>query len=728
MQLGNFLGKLKGETKVEPKQFLALVMTDDLVQAAVWHVAKEQTEIAAIGTPVEWDGDTGTTSELITAVDATISSAVEGLSEEPTDVILGIPQGWTDKSGILGSKRTLIKSIGKELELKLLGFVVITDSIVSYLKIQEGTPTSSIIIQVMRDELTFILVRLGRIEAVETLGRSEDIVADVTEGVTRFKDGDNLPSRIILFNSMHALDELIQNLLSVDWQKDFNFLHTPKVEALAKDVAIRALGVAGGTEVAKSLGVNLSEDNAASPASPTEADKVQVPEEPQLLTATEIGFTKPTNPVFVDPEETIAQPSEEPVSPNESIPARHRFVMPAMHLPKINLPTIKFNLPGVKRHYWIALGALIFLGVVFFYLVWALPTATVTIYATPKNLDQEVELTLRTDEESIDFGARVVPAEIELVTQQGEKVIETTGKKIVGETSEGPVTIFNRTVAAKTFPKGTSLNSGNLKFTLDSEITVASGSASNDYVGKASTTITAVAIGKESNLTAGTEFTVLNFGKDSYVAKADAALSGGTSEEVRVVETTDLKRLTQELTQELTDKLEKGANTNNSPGTGIYLIPSSIKLENVEYSAKIGEVASSLKGDLTLTATLLRYQTEDVTTLINSTIDSAVPSGFVRANIPSTVDLSASNVSADGSSVQGTAKIQVALLPKIDTKLLQSSLKGAKDSEIAGILQPTVPGYEHAEVVITPRWLPPRFKSLPLNANNIVLEIVASTL
>ena len=97
MELGNFLGKLKGEKKVEPKKFLALVLTDEVVQSAVWQVQNENTEIVAVGTPVEWDGDTGTTTELVTAVDATISSAIEGLDVDPSEVILGDPHTWNDK-------------------------------------------------------------------------------------------------------------------------------------------------------------------------------------------------------------------------------------------------------------------------------------------------------------------------------------------------------------------------------------------------------------------------------------------------------------------------------------------------------------------------------------------------------------------------------------------------------------------------------------------------------
>jgi RNase H-fold protein (predicted Holliday junction resolvase) len=339
MELGNFLDKLKGREKEEPKQFLALVLTDEVVQAAVWSVLEKKTEIIAIGTPVEWDGDTGTTSELITAVDATISNAVEGLSEEPNEVILGIPHSWTDKDGVLGVKREFINKIRKELELKALGYVTITDSILSYLKMQEGTPTTSILIQVSRDELTLVLVRLGHIEAVETIGRGDDVVEDVTEGIAHFKIMENLPSRIILFNSMHNLDDIIQNLLSVNWQTQFNFLHLPKIEALAKDVTIRALAVAGGSEVAKSLGFAVSEtspeptgsdlEGRAQPAD-TEAGRSD-PEE-ILLSAQEIGFVEEKID-FIDPEDEPPVPITAVVglhTPGVSVP--YSFVLPKFKL------------------------------------------------------------------------------------------------------------------------------------------------------------------------------------------------------------------------------------------------------------------------------------------------------------------------------------------------------------------------------------------------------------
>ncbi len=664
------------------------------------------------------------------------------MSEEPNEVILGIPHSWTDKDGVLGVKREFINKIRKELDLKALGYVTITDSILSYLKMQEGTPTTSILIQVSRDELTLVLVRLGHIEAVETIGRGDDVVEDVTEGIARFKIMENLPSRIILFNSMHNLDDIIQNLLSVNWQTQFNFLHLPKIEALAKDVTIRALSVAGGSEVAKSLGFAVSETTPAGPGLAGSDDLPARPgpnvnpdpEEEILLTAQEIGFVEEKID-FIDPEDEPPAPITPGVkgshlpaqagTPGVSVP-HVSFALPKFKLPKIHFPKIKFNLSFAKPQWWYLFGALLGLGLFTFWLVWFLPKAIVTVIVLPKTLDQDVEITLSTTDSSINFSDKIVPAEVESVSESGQKLVETTGKKTVGDPAKGEITIYNRTASTKNFPKGTTLSFGSLKFTLDQDIFVASKSANSDYVdvpGKSSVAITAATIGAESNLIASTEFNVASFGKDSYVAKNEEALTGGSSEEVRVVGKDDQKLLVSDLTNELLKNLETKLLGSSNPGIGVYLIPDSAKVEDVTYSAKIGEKENTLTANMTIKATLLRYKTEDVVTLVNSEIDQAVPPGYIRSGLPSTVDVTASSVGGSDKSVRGNAKVKVALLPIIDTNALQSSLKGKHINAIENILTQTVPGYQSAVVQLTPRWIPTRLKSIPYNSSNILLNI-----
>lgn len=693
MAIGDLLGKLKGQEKQEPKKFLALLLTDEIVQAAVWRVIEGVTETVAQGAPVEWDGDTGTTNELITAVDATISSAVEGIEGEINEVILGIPTGWTDKNGVLGSKREFIKSINKELELKPLGYVTITDSVLTYLKMQEGTPATSILIQVSRDELTIILVRLGRIEGVEVVGRSEDDVEDVVTGISHFPQGDNLPSRIILFNNMHNLDEMIQNLLAGQWQEQFKFLHMPKIEALPKDIAIRSLAVAGGSEVARSLGFAVYEP------------KPEVSEEVEVVTEEEIGFGE------IEPE-----------IPKLAIP---KVKLPKLTLPKFTLP--KLTLPKIKqslgRKGVIALGALV-LGVgLIAAVVWSVPGATITVTVTSKMMDLEVDLTLSTQVANTNLASGVVPAKLETVKASGEKMQDTTGKQTVGEKAKGEVTIYNRTSLNKILTKGTVISSGSLKFTLDSDVNVASGSASNDYVGKANVAITASAIGEASNLVAGTELLIASFGRESYVAKNETALTGGTSEEVRVVAKEDRAALLTELTNELKQQLETQVTA--AGGEATYLIPSSIKIENEVYSAKVGEEANSVGLEATIIASILRYQTSEVSELINATITSTIPAGYVRAELPTQVELTAETVDSTGETVSGRAKVKIPLLPEWDERELAKKLAGVSKTEVESILREKLVGLVRIEMSTSPRYLPPRITKLPFNAQKIRIVVVA---
>lgn len=739
MEVGNFLGKFKGSDQTDTKNFLALLLTDEVVQAAVWHVVNDQTEILAIGTPVEWDGDTGTTSELVTSVDATISSALEGLDLDPNEVILGIPHSWTDKTGILGVKKELINKIRSELELKALGYVEITSSILSYLKSQEGTPTTSILIQVFAQELTLVLVRLGRIEAIEVIGRGEDFVSDVTEGIARFKIVDNLPSRIILFNSMHNLDDLIQHLLGTEWPAEFNFLHIPKIESLPKDVAIRALAVAGGAEVAKSLGIAINPVPLATATSVEESPAgeaidpepaVAIEETPpisdtEILSAQDFGFVEPGE----SPLNAKIVPERKP--PNPHLP---KISLPRLKMPNIAMPKFNWNLHSLtsKPKLLALLASLLVFSALLYYFIWTIPSAMVTVQVTPKPLEESIDLTLSTIETSINFADRIVPANIEVITESGEQMIETTGTKVVGDPATGEVTIYNRTSATKTFTKGTQLvGSGGLKFSLDEDVSVASKSAGSDYVdvpGRSTAKITAVAIGKESNLSANNEFSIASFGKDSYVAKNENAFSGGTSEEVRVVSKDDQTTLLSDLTKSVLEAVTAKATQNSEAGVGVYVLPGSGEVDTPTYSAKVGEQANSLSANLTLKSSVLKYQIEDVTTLVNSSIDQAVPDGYLRSDLPSTVELAAVDVEEADQEVKGTAKVQVALLPIVDTSALTQAIKGKKANAIEDIFKSRVLGYVGATIETKPTWIPTRLKQLPLNPERITLTIIPDQL
>ena len=732
MAIPDLLGKLKGKGEEIPQTFLALVVTDELVQSAVWQITQGTPEITALGTPVEWNGETGTTTELISAADATVSSALDGLSVEPNEVVVGVEPSWVDAQGILGSKRNLLKAICKELALKAIGLVVLTDSTLHYLKKEEGTPTTCILVNVGLRHISLLLVQLGRIEATELISRSEDIVEDVASGISHFPQLDHLPSRIIVQSSLQNPSDVVQSLLTFDWQKKFNFLHIPKIESLPRDTAIRSLILAGGAAVAQEIGSTVADLNSEespvspepidSPSSPVEASGEGVAEPAEdssegvaptpLLTASDVGFSLgDTDPVSSEP---IISP---PPPPSRKLPT---LQLPHLSLPQFSLPRVHFSrLPLI-------LGGLILLVLVglFTFLFYLLPQAKITLFLTPTPLEESLPLTLSSTITSPDSASSLIPATVSTETLTSTQTIPTTGNSTIGDPARGTVTIYNRTTLVKTFPKGTVLTSNSLKFTLDQDTTIASKSAGTDYVdipGKASAAITAATFGTAGNLGSGSEFVVASFSKDTYIAKNEQALAGGTSQDVQVVGKEDSSSLTKTLTDTIIQDARASLESRREPGFSYYVLTSSPKTVQSDFSAKIGEVANSLTGTLELELSILRYANSDVENLISSRLSEAIPPGYSRLDSSPSISLTDVTETKDGE-VSATAKITVLLLPTLDQASLINSLRGKSLAQSISILQ-TLPGYADAQITVTPHFLPPRLKLLPRNPKHIELLI-----
>lgn len=717
MEIASFLGKLKGN-KEEPKKFLALELTDEIVQAAVWHVVEGKTELVTLGPPVEWDGDEKSESELVSAVDATISGAIEGLVTEPNEVVFGVASDWTTSDGLEPSKLALIKKICTELELKALGFVIIIDSVLRFLKLEEGTPATAIMIQVFQSTLSVSLVKLGQITQAVSVERGLNIVEAVETAFSELKLDEPLPSRILVFNSMHNLDTIVQDLISHDWQSKYKFLHLPIVAALAKDVAIRSVSVAGGAEVAKSIGFTILESPPPAAKAPPPAPTVPVEEVEEIseveeeVVAADFGFTSTMPPA---PPATSSAPA--PVKP--TLP---KVKLPTLRLPHLKLP--RFSLPALPgtKYFYLALAALIILIVSYFTLSWFLPRATVQILVNPMPLVESLSLSLDTGVSEVDVEGRIVPAQLIEHQVSGEESAATTGKKTIGDPAKGEVTIYNRTSLVKTFTKGTTLNSSSLKFTLDEDVVVASKSAGADYVdvpGRAKAKITAAAIGTDSNLKADSEFTIASFSKDTYVARNESSLSGGSSKEVQVVSKDDEKNLTASLKEKLVEQARSELGASSTGDTGIYILDSGVELGTATLSTAVGQEANEVILSLDLSIRALEYQLGDIETLVSTAITEKIPPGFQRTTTRPTIELRES--SSEGEElIETEATVNVELVPVIDIPTLQNELRGAKVDNLGSLLS-KIPGLASTEATISPSWLSTRLKRLPRNPSRITI-------
>jgi len=690
MELKNLLTKFK--SKEESKEyFLALEIGDESVKAAVWMVNQGQTEVVRFSSIQSLENSTQ--EQILLAADKTISEISEGLNPEPTGVIFGLPESWLEHETINPDKKNWLKTICQELELKPLGYVASISALVKYLKLEEGSPLTAILIQLNSAEIVLTLVKLGKIIGTEIVGRSGDLGPDLEEGLSRFKNIDALPSRMILFDSKNDFEDEKQQLISYDWEEKLPFIHFPKVEVLSESISIKAISLAGGSEVAKSLGFEIIETKTKLKNQPTKAEPESVnlefsPEDLALQT------------------KSVNLEAKADLEPELKTKPKFNFNLTLIQLIKSKISSIKISSNSKILMLVGGLATIIFL---FLSLYWYLLKADITIILEPQILEKQLSLNLIGQPEEISVS--------------GSKTIPTTGKKIVGSPAKGEVVIYNKTSQTKTFNQNTIVvGPNNLTFVLDQDTTVASRSASDDgYVfGKAEAKITARNIGTESNLPAGTNLSFKQFSEDDYYLKVLSGLTGGSAEEVRVVSQEDQDNLILQLTQELTSRAQVEFEARKQGDRSLVPVADIDKLTSKRFSHNINEQADNLSLEAKLVYTTISYSQSDLQQKALAAIQDQIPAGY-ELSPDSNLEIVSAKLNKNNTA-DLKLNYRAKLIPRLDVEAIKKQLLGRYPSKVETYLS-SLPNFLSAEIIIKPQVLPEPLKTLPHLTKNIKLEI-----
>jgi hypothetical protein len=755
MEVKDIISKIsKKEEKKE--YFFALIIAAEKVRGSIWTVEAGKTKVVATGEPESWAEEKG----LLNAVDATLSSATEAFTppeevKEPNKIVFGLPETWVEEEKITAEKLKILKEVSQKLDLKPVGFVVTTEAMVHQLKVSEGVPPTAILLGLEKEEVRVTLVGLGKIEALTVVKRSENLGADVAEGLSRLGTKKSFPARMLLYNAEKDLEKAKEELLAHSWPSFF--LHLPKVEILSADFDIRAVALSGGREVAKAAGIEVfepevkkKEEEIKEEASlPAEEPKVEEPET-KKKEEVDFGFVKDKDVVKERPPEPVVveAPKVEPEIAAPLKKEREEIVAPSpekKRLPTLKLPKIDFSkLPFPKIDFsklattlslsqfkgrtplviGLVLGLFFVLGGIAIGVYWYLPRAQVTLLVEPKTLEKKFEIKLDPELSTPNPAALALPVDSVDAEVEGEKTVGTTGTKLVGDPAKGEVTIFNRTEGAKEFTAGTVIiGPGDLEFALDDEVTVASESAGPDYTkvpGKATVSVTAVEIGTEGNLAAESEFSIADYSSSDYIARNGSAFTGGTSREVSVVSEKDQEDLLSALTEELEQKATDELNQKLSPDTKLLEESLTDKVVEKGYSKKTGEESDELSLSLKSKFSALTYKEEDFKGLVEDQIRETVPSGFEFKKEESEISFDLVEVEEDGSA-RFTATLKANLLPKIDLEEIRKNLAG-KYPELGELYLDNLPNVVGFEAKITPH-LPRRLETFPRLAKNIQIEV-----
>lgn len=670
---------LKKPEEIEEK-YWALLIEPEWVTSAIWQIKDGKVQLIHSSPATRWESD----ENLLEAIDTSLSSCAQNLSAEasdPTKTVFGVPSTWLEQGNIKDEYLEKLRLVCKDLSLVPSGFVVLSEAISHYIKQEEESPLSGIILGISDENLDLSIFSLGKLVGTTNVARSIAIEDDITEGLSRLTDlTENFPSRIILFNQKEQeLEEIRNNLNSVDWEKigGSKFIHTPKVEIFNPSKKIIAVSLAGGSELGAVTGIVETQQEDLK-----EEDVVNI-NKPDDLTAEDLGFV-----------------TDQPKSPK--LPTLPISKFPRLQLPK--LPKIDIRL-GTKP-FFMGGSLILIMMIVSFILWWVLPKATVTLYVTPKKLEENI---------TIDSNEDLKAEKIETVVN-GEKTQTTTGTKVVGDKSKGTVEIRNSTKFSVNLPVGSVLtSSADLKFVTTKSASISGLLIAGTY-GKGSVDVEAKSIGSEYNLPKDEVFEVGTYPKEEVAAFSVSDFTGGTSREIQAVSENDRKKIFSNLEDELLIEAKKQL-FEKVPDDKI-LIESSIVSEvmSESYSNKVGDEASNLKLSLELKFTASVIAREKLILISRQKLEGKVPSGFVLRDDQLVYSFAKPD---DKGSID--VRVTANLLPNIDPNEIVKKIAGRYPSLAENYLF-NVPGFVRAEFRIKPL-LPGKLGTLPHLIKNIVIEI-----
>ncbi len=686
--------------KIKRDLYWAIVLEPGWIQAGVWEIKENKVEVISVSPVTPWETD----SEIVGASDAALSSAIQLLPEglgEPSKTVFGVPPSWVNEGQIKEEYLSKIKNICTELSLEPSGFVVLSEAIVHFIKVDEGSPVNAIIARFGKDFLELSVFKLGNLVGTTQVARSVSFFDDVKEGLSRFSLPEGLPSRIVIYDGKEGdLEEIKEALTVSDWENvdKVKFLHTPKIEILPPDKKVTAVSLAGAAEIAGVTELSKEDQNIVMP------EKSLSPEELGFVVGEDIASGQPP------------QVEKQRISPQPLKGKIQTFMSKIFEKPVIRLPNIK----GKKNLIIVGLVGGAFVAL--FLLFWIFyPKAQIKVYVLPKRFEEKIDITVLKDSGATDIANKIVSGKIVLAEVSGEKTKSTTGTKKIGDRAKGSVNIQNGTGSVLKLSEGTLITAANnLKFGLVNSASISAAltpSTPGTYVVE----VVAGDIGAEYNLAKNEVFSVKDYSKSEIDAVAVSDFIGGSSRDISAVSLDDATNLLNSLTSELSSNAKK--DLISSIATDRFLIEDSLvaTTSSKVFSNKVGDEASNLKLSLGLKSSAIVVLKKDLIDLSQNVLSKAAPPGFSLNS--DNLGFGFSRIKDLSSAILFNLIVKADFLPKEDISLLIRTVSGKSALTVEERLS-QIPGFVTAEIDIKPK-LPWIFGHLPKLSKNITIEILS---
>lgn len=715
------------------RMLLCIVLSDSSVQALLLNASLQGTKILKKSSVIPYT-DAG---NCVVKTDEALQELGKE-SEKVNEVLFGLEQAWLNDKGITEPKKKLLHSLTTNLSLKPLGFVIQSEALFQH-HLSHNSHISSILLVFSEEFLTLLVITQGELKLTETVGRSQDVVADIKEALARYTkqfEGTYLPGKMVCASFVLSETELHhhqQTLLDVEWGDAFPFVQKPTIDVMRPELAISLIAQQAGQAVAASVVQNeaapteIKEETAEAMGFSAVEKKNDNPEtatdtpSTTLPSASSFGIPIKSELVHTDmpdvkPETAVSEMEEADEEYEDSPPTFWQKIF-GKHTSKKNK---KYN---TKLFVFGGIGAGL-LALVAVAVIFVLFFSQVTAVIVPKSTSvfKDVVLKLDPEAQASDPENLLIPAEQVTKTVTKEHTIQTTGVKIVGDKAKGEVLIYNKTESDKDFSEGTVLQLGEQQFVLDDDVTVPAAEEKDggmDY-GSEKVAASAFLIGVEGNIEQDKELLVADFDKATYSAKTTTAFAGGSSREIRVVAQEDLDSAQEEAKK--TALAQANTEFAQDSKDGVSILPTeSIKIDSVSYSAELEKESQELTATVTATVTALSYKVEDLKPLAIAILASEVPNGYeIDSSEPEILSAPADTIEETGTTSL-SANISIVALPKLNSETLRQEIQGKPVAEAISILE-NKPGIAKATLVFYPSWAGSFISSVPTKLERITIE------
>jgi hypothetical protein len=728
--IGKIFQKPTDSNEKGPEPMLALSISAGIVKATVWELKDHSVEILGLGAKVYSDAGKEKGIDYKNLLDKAADAIDLACQVAETDVkktIFGFPQSWIVENELLPEYDDLINKLAKSLDLEASAYVSIPHAISYYLQYLHKTAPTAILVGSSREGATVSYVESGKIKETTNISWSGGSFGkNIDLGLLKFKSLSEFPPLICLYG-FGDLSAARNDLAQYNWsaadrlgeQGAPKFLTSPKVMVLEEHVDSLAVSLVGGKDLAKQLGVVGKLDIKSLEYSTFNSDALApVVEAAPVDSALPFGFVMhDENDLHSEHKiapEDIYEDEQIPESTIENIPLS-QAEMPVAHQEiehkevleeiesseeededtpwekpsagirdRVKLPSLALlRGRGARKLIGFALALIIVLGLggsVAAWAYWNLPTATVTVYVKPDNLDKQVTMSASEKVTSSASGSMVAAKRLS-VEIKSTKTIETTGKSSKGTYSSGTVTVYNKTDTPKTFNAGTEIKtSDNKKFKLSESVTIASASADieGQTNGKSDVKVAAVDFGPEGNIEKDVSFTVNGNSKDQFEAISSGKFSGGTKQDIKVVAAADKTTASKQAKDDILSQIQQQVKGKVSEGEVFMDKAWQITKTIEKFDKNTNDESDKLTVETTQNIDAFVFKQNDVEEVLSSVSQAAVPDGYELKDNNKETKTEFVSLSKDGT-VNFTAITRAAIIPKINEQEIAKSITGKKE-------------------------------------------------